>query len=74
VGNIERSIIRCSGGLDQGIQTEEEGSVQLTSLYWLIWFRHFVSAISILLFNKTSYLTKEINCNLGFPLQRVFHG
>jgi hypothetical protein len=63
-------IIPTSPELKQGILTEGEGSVRLTS--WVL------TSLDLLLFTfkiyvlyKTSYLNEEVNCTEPFPLVRV---
>jgi hypothetical protein len=46
----------------QGILTEGEGSVQLTSLCLLVPFGPFDIENIIYLFYQTSYLNEEVNC------------
>ncbi len=50
------------GCLIQGTLTEGEGSVQLTSLYYLVLINCFWYWEHHLLFYKTSYINEEVNC------------
>ncbi len=51
------SISQC-----QGILSEVEGSVQLTSLYWPIQIDCFSSETRFFFVTKTTYLNEEVNC------------
>jgi hypothetical protein len=51
------SISQC-----QGILSEVEGSVQLTSLYWPVQINCFPYWNYIFFVTKTTYLNEEVNC------------
>jgi len=53
-----RRIRQLSIDTEQGILTQEEGSVQLTSMYQLVVFN---SENIHILFSKTSYLNEEVS-------------
>jgi hypothetical protein len=53
--------------MKQGTLTEEEGSVQLTSLYYFRSATFDTANNYLLLFYKTSYLKEEVNCTEPFP-------
>ncbi len=52
-----------SSNKDQGILTEREGSVQLTSLCLLVQISSF-----FFFFYKTTFLNEEVNRTRGLPL------
>ncbi len=65
LGNLHQKKFYTIGPcfqLNQGILTEEEGSVQLTPGYKLVQISYFNTKSTFMLIYTKSYLIEEVNC------------